>query len=76
MANIPLFIGFHTSKRWLFGISEPSTVLQCLGVGVILTAGSIKNSIRPIRGFSDPKSNHDRNRSCFLMCDRTNDSIA
>ena len=22
---IPLFIGFYTSKRWLFGISEPST---------------------------------------------------
>ncbi len=30
MVNIPLFTWFYTSKRWLFRISEPSTV--CLGI--------------------------------------------
>ncbi len=28
MVNIPLFIGFQHHPRWLFGISEPSTVVQ------------------------------------------------
>ena len=29
LSHIPLFTGFYTSKRWLFGISEPSTVSGC-----------------------------------------------
>ena len=39
MVSIPLFARFYTSKRWLFGISEPSTVLCCnicFFVGVFL----------------------------------------
>ena len=28
VVDIPVFIGFFIHPRWLFGISEPSTVLQ------------------------------------------------
>ena len=38
MVDIPLFTGFFLHPRWLFGISEPSTV------STVITSASIKMS--------------------------------
>ena len=49
MVNFPLFTSFHTHVRWLFGISEPSTVcdLHFCGSNFGSNPTFVEESLRP-----------------------------